>query len=367
MRKIFILFLFIGFIYSGISSANAQKKKFKVVLDAGHGGKDPGNVGVKGMGYREKIVALKITLQVGKLLEKYKNIEVLYTRKTDVFMGLKERGKFAHNAGGDIFVSIHCDGFDNQSANGAGTFVLAPRGNGANLRVAQKENSFISYEENYKEKYKPFDTGSPASNIAATMMQEEHLEESLLLASFIQERMVKYANRKDRLVKQDNFQVLRETFMPSVLVEAGFLTNKKEGAYLNSKKGQTQISKAIFDGIMAYKKQYDANYIVEPPKPVVKKKPVTKKKPRIVKGVDFKVQIASTSRRVSTEAKNFKGLKGVHRIKIGSHHKYYFGKTSDYNKAVELKEKAKKKGFGSSFIVAFKNGKKVSVRSVLKP
>lgn len=366
MRKIFILFLFLGLLFSGTSSVKAQKKKFKVVLDAGHGGDDPGNLGSKKSGYREKDIVLKIAKKVGALLEKDRTIKVLYTRKEDVSLGLKERGEFAQKNKADIFVSIHCDAFTSAKAFGSGTYVLAPRGNGGNLRVAKKENSFISYEENYKEKYKPFDD-SPASNIAVKMIQEEYLDESLLLASLIQKRIVKETNRQDRLVRQGNFQVLRETFMPSVLIETGFLTNKKEGAYLNSTKGQTEIAKAIYAGILTYKKHYDANYIEEPKKPVTKKKPTTNNKPRIVKGVDFKVQIASTSRKVSTEPKNFKGLKGVQRVKIGAHHKYYYGKTSDYNKAVRLKEQAKKKGFVSSFIVAFKNGKKVSVRSVLKP
>lgn len=352
------------FVTLSTQTLSAQKKKFKVVLDPGHGGKEPGNIGVEGSGYREKHVTLKVALKVGKLLEKNKTIEVLYTRKDDSFIGLKERGEFAHDNKADIFVSIHCDAFSSARAFGAGTFVLAPRGNGGNLRVAEKENSFITYEDNYKEKYKGFDPNSPESTIGITMMQEEFLDESLLLASLIQNQMVKVAKRSDRLVKQDNFQVLRETFMPSVLVEMGFLTNKKEGAYLYSEKGQTELAKAIYAGILTYKKHYDANYIVEE-KPKPKEKPKSVEKPKVFKGVEFKIQIASSSRKVKTTPQNFKGLKGVERVRIGAHNKYYYGKTSDFTKAKKLKEQAKAKGYGSSFIVAFKNGKKVSVKSIL--
>lgn len=363
MKKIVSALFIAGLLCVSPTLVNAQKK-FKVVLDPGHGGDDPGNLGVKGSGYIEKDIVLKIAKKVGKLLEKDKTIQVLYTRKTDVSLGLKERGEFAHDNKADIFVSIHCDAFSSAKAFGAGTFVLAPRGNGGNLRVAQKENAVIAYEENYQEKYKGFDSESLESIIGNKLIQEEHLDESLLLASLIQEKIVKETKRKDRLVRQDNFQVLRETFMPSVLIEAGFLTNKKEGAYLYSEKGQTELAKAIYAGIIEYKKGYDANLVVEPPKPKEKPKPIVEK-PRTFKGVTFKVQIASSAKKVNTASKNFKGLKGIERIRIGAHHKYYYGKTSDYKKVKKLKEEAKKKGYGSAFIVAFKNGKKVSVRSVL--
>jgi len=334
-------------------------------LDAGHGGSDPGNLGAPKTKYLEKDIVLGIVLKVGKLLEKDKSIKVIYTRKDDTFIGLKERGEIAHKSGANIFVSIHCDAFTSPNAYGAGTFVLGQRGNEGNFRIAQKENSAIFLEDNYEEKYQGFDPNSPESTIGITMMQEEYLDESLLIASLIQERIAKDLKRKDRLVKQDNFQVLRETFMPSVLIETGFLTNPKEGAYLKSEKGQKEIARAIYDGIVAYKKQFDANMVVDvKPEPV--KPSVTSEKSRIFKGVDFKVQIASSTKKVGTNSYNFKGLKGIERMRIGAHHKYYYGKTSDYTEVKKAQKEAKEKGYIGAFVVAFKSGKKISVREVLK-
>jgi len=357
--KLVSLLLLSSFLIPQMSFA---QKKFKVVLDAGHGGSDPGNLGNN---HQEKDIALKITKQVGAFLTKEPGIEVVYTREDDTFIELHERGRIAHQAKANIFVSIHCDAFTSSSAYGAGTFVLGLRGNAGNFRIAQKENSSIFLEDNYKEKYGGFDPNSPESVIGLTMMQEEYLDQSLILASLIQQRFVDDLKRKNREVKQDNFLVLRETFMPSVLVETGFLTNKSEGAYLNSKNGQKEMAKAIFDGILAYKKYIDANTVTEKAPPVVVEKKPTKPATRVIKGVDFKVQISSSSKKVKTDSYNFKGLKGIERVRVGKHFKYYFGKTSDYNKVKSLQSEAKAKGYTSSFIVAFKNGKKISVKDAL--
>jgi len=339
------------------------QEKFKVVLDAGHGGTDPGNLGHKNSKYQEKDIVLKIALAVGDLLEADKNIEVIYTRNDDTYIELHERGTIAQNSKADLFVSIHCDAFGSSSVHGAGTFVLGLHENDRNFEIAKKENSVILMEDNYKEKYDGFDPNSPEAVIGLTLMQEEYLDQSLVLASLIQNNFVTELKRKDRAVKQAGFLVLRNTFMPSVLVEAGFLTNTTEGAYLNSKKGQQEIAKSIFKAIKAYKKQLDDNTVVE-----VKKEPKpkpTKPKTRIVKGVDFRVQIASGTKKLKTAPYNFKGLKGVDRIKIGSHHKYFYGKTSDYVKVKEMQKLAREKGFTSAFVVAFKNEKKISVKKAL--
>ena len=334
---------------------------FKVVLDAGHGGTDPGNLG---NGYYEKDIVLKIALAVGKLLEKDGDIEVIYTRKDDTFIELHERGTIAQNSKADLFVSIHCDAFQSQSAYGAGTFVLGLHENDRNFEIAKKENQVILLEDNYKEKYGGFDPNSPEAVIGLTLMQEEYLDQSLTLAALIQKNVVEDLNRKDRLVKQAGFLVLRNTFMPSVLIEAGFLTNKSEGAYLSSKKGQDEMAKAIYKAIRAYKKQFDDNTVVDV-KPKPDKDTKATKKTQIVEGIDFKVQIASSSRKLSTEPYNFKGLKGVERMKIGAHHKYFYGNTSDYLKAKDLQKEARSKGFNTAFVVAFKDGEKVPVKEAL--
>jgi len=366
MIRKFVLLAILGSVLLFVNQSISAQQKFKVVLDPGHGGSDPGNLGAPKSKYLEKDIVLKIALEVGKLLEKHKDIEVIYTRKDDTFIDLNVRGDIAQKSKANLFISIHCDAFSSSYAYGGGTFVLGLHENDRNFEIAKKENQVILLEDNYKEKYSGFDPNSPESVIAITMMQEEYLDQSLTIASLIQNNFVKDLKRKDRLVKQAGFLVLRNTFMPSVLVETGFLTNKNEGAYLSSAKGQKEMAKAIFDGIINYKKEYDANFVVDvaPKKPEVKKPVKVAKK--VFKGVDFKVQIASSSKKVKTAPQNFKGLKGVERVKIGAHNKYYYGKTSDYEAIKRLQKEAKDNGYGGAFIVAFKGEKKVSVSSVLK-
>ncbi len=358
-KKLVFLFIALFFIFQ---SNTITAQKFKVVIDAGHGGTDPGNLG---NGYFEKDIVLKIALEVGKLLKATKDIEIIYTRDDDTFIELFERGEVAQKSKADLFVSIHCDAFGKSSVHGAGTFVLGLHENDRNFEIAKKENQVILLEDNYKTNYGGFDPNSPESVIGLTLMQEEFLDQSLVLARLIQDNFVADLSRNDRKVKQAGFLVLRNTFMPSVLVETGFLTNKNEGAYLNSKKGQQEMAKSIYKAVKSYKKQLDENIVIDE-KPESASKPESiKPKTRIIKGVDFKVQISSSSKRVKTAAYNFKGLKGIERVRVGAHHKYYYGKTSDYNKILKLKKQAKAKGYTSAFIVAFKYGKKVSVREVL--
>ncbi|MEM6864814.1 MAG: N-acetylmuramoyl-L-alanine amidase, partial [Bacteroidota bacterium] len=223
--------------------------KFIVVLDAGHGGHDPGNLG---NGYLEKNIALRIVLEAGKELEKNPDIQVIYTRKDDTFVDLYVRGKIANEANADLFVSVHCDSHTSD-AYGAGTFVLGLHANRQNFEVAKKENSVIYLEDDYEQRYAQYDINSPESVIGLTIMQEEFLQQSILLGTKLQDNFTKKLNRKDRKVKQAGFIVLHQTFMPSVLIETGFLTNKKEGSYLNSSKGQTEMGRAIAKSIIAYK------------------------------------------------------------------------------------------------------------------
>ena len=353
---IFVLSLFF---MMGFHFNSSAQEKFKVVLDAGHGGKDPGKKHNK---YYEKNIALNIVLLVGKKLEKNKSVKVIYTRKNDVFVELKERGRIANQANANLFVSVHCNAHNTQ-ASGAETYVLGLHANKQNFEVAKQENSVIFLEENYQEKYEGFDPNSPESVIGLTLMQEEFLDESLLLASNIQLNFSSDLKLTDRGVKQAGFVVLHQTYMPSVLVETGFITNKKEGAYLYSKTGQEKVAQAIFEAIIKYKKHLDENIVVELPK--VKNKPI-QNKVIVVQGVDFKVQIASSAKKLPLKSYNFKGLKGVKRERIGKVYKYYYGKTSNYDQISNDKKTAKKTGFPSAFIVAFRDGKKVSVNEILK-
>ncbi|MFK5958234.1 MAG: N-acetylmuramoyl-L-alanine amidase [Lutibacter sp.] len=361
--KLSIILVFLIVFFSNNDKAFAQKKDFLVVLDAGHGGKDPGKIGYKNS--KEKEIALKIVLQVGKLLEKQPNIKVIYTRKTDVFVDLWERGRIANKADANLFVSIHCNAHNSQ-ASGSETWVLGTHANRQNFEVAKAENSVILLEDNYKKNYKGFDPNSPESIIGLTLMQEEYLDQSIQLASIIQHGFTNRLKRKNRGVKQAGFVVLYQTYMPSILIETGFLTNKKEGPYLNSKAGQQKFSESIYKDIVKYMKQLALNTVIN--EDVVEEPKITPSEIIVTttNDIQFKVQIAAGRRKLATKSYNFKGLKNIERVKAGKIYRYYFGKTSNYKKIKELKKQANSKGYNSAFIVAFKNGKKISIDDVLK-
>ena len=245
----FLLSILFLFSFGGNNSGLKAQDPFVVVLDAGHGGHDPGNLG---NGYLEKNIALNIVLRVGAILEQNPDIKVVYTRNDDTFVDLFVRGEIANKANADLFVSVHCDSHSSD-AHGAGTFVLGLHANEQNFEIAKKENSVIYLEDNYASRYADYDINSPESVIGLTIMQEEFLDQSVALAKAIQDNFANKLKRKNRKVKQAGFIVLHQTFMPSVLVETGFLTNQTEGAYLNSRKGQTEIGTAIAEAILSYK------------------------------------------------------------------------------------------------------------------
>ena len=214
------------FIVAAISSNSYSQSKFKVVLDAGHGGKDYGAIYT---GHIEKNIALAVVQKVGKILEKDKSIEVIYTRKTDVFIELIERTNIANKADANIFVSIHCNANKNTSASGSETYVMGVTKNASNLEAAKLENQVVTLEADYKEKYEGYDPKSPQTMIGMTLMQEEYLENSINLASKIQDNFTDQLKRKNRGVKQAQFLVLHKAYMPRVLVEMGFISNPEEG------------------------------------------------------------------------------------------------------------------------------------------
>lgn len=353
------------------SEKEPPTKPFVVVLDAGHGGKDPGTMG---NGYKEKDIALSIILKIGKELEKNPSINVIYTRDTDVFVTLKGRAEAANQAKADLFVSVHCNSSASQ-ARGTETFVLGLHRNADNLKIAMKENSVIYLEEDYKVNYDGFDPNSPASYIGMTLMQEEYLDQSILLADDVQKEFTNNLKRVDRGVKQAGFLVLRETYMPSVLIETGFLTNNSEGKFLNSSAGQQKMANAIVEGIKAYKNSINM-YSTEvtrgkaevptPETPGALGNTEIPQKEAIYKKVVFKVQIGAGSTALATKSYNFKGLEGIERNKEGKLYKYYYGSTSDYLKAQRLQMQAKEKGYKNCYLVAFKDGKKISVNEALK-
>ncbi|MBD0835359.1 N-acetylmuramoyl-L-alanine amidase family protein [Aestuariibaculum suncheonense] len=342
-----------------------DRGKFVVVLDAGHGGHDPGNMG---NGFKEKDIALKIVLEVGKMIEKNPDIKVVYTRKSDVFVDLFVRGQIANKADADLFVSVHCNAH-HSAAHGTETFVLGTHRNQTNFEVAKKENSVIFLESDYEQKYGGFDPNSPESVMSILLSQEEYLDQSIQLASLIQKKFTNRLKRKDRGVKQAGFIVLHQTVMPSVLIETGFLTYKEEGGYLNSSKGQREMSTAVADAILEYKHIIDGNvgeYAFLEDTVHEEETQTQVAAADIHNDITFKIQIAASSKALDPKPYNFKGLDDISRIKEGSLYKYFYSSTSDYNQIKQKEEVAKQKGYKSSFIVAFKDGKKISLAEALK-
>lgn len=356
---LFLTVLILSLTNLGFTRVYAQKNKpFIVVLDAGHGGKDPGKVGYKGA--KEKDVALNIVLSTGNALSKIPGIKVMYTRKTDVFVDLWKRGDIANDADADLFVSVHCNAHTSQ-AIGAETWVLGLHANERNFRVAKAENEVILQEENHQERYQGFDPKSPTSVIGLSLEQEEYLDQSLLLASLIQQEFEKTLKRVNRGVKQAGFVVLYQTYMPSVLIETGFLTNRIEGKYLYSKAGQAQMSKSIAKSILDYYKRQQMNVAESgytPTPDVIAYKDVDEVSvssgSTYNNGVAYyKVQIASGRSRISTSSYNFKGFKNVERVQVEKFYKYYLGKYTSRYEANQALAKAKAKGYTSAFIVPF--------------
>ena len=358
--KIKYLLLSFIFLLTSYSFSQAPAEKFVVVLDAGHGGHDPGNLG---NGFKEKNIALNIVLKIGKELEKIENIDVIYTRKTDVFVDLHKRGAIANKADADLFISVHCNAHHTQ-AYGTETWVLGTKRSDTNFDVAKRENEVIFLEDDFEKNYEGYDPNSPESLIGLTLMQEDYLDQSILIASYIQDNFTNKLKRRNRGVKQEGFIVLHQTYMPSVLIETGFLTYKKEGVYLSSSKGQNEMAASIKSAILKYKSSlniYNDDYLVlDGPKSEISTDE------EIYSDVIFKVQIAASSRELETKSYNFKGLDQLSMEKSGRLYRYFYGETVDYSKAKSLKIEAIKKGYSTCFIVAYKSGERVSLNEVLK-
>ncbi|MGY5355851.1 N-acetylmuramoyl-L-alanine amidase [Wenyingzhuangia sp. IMCC45467] len=348
--------LFIVLFSSMITGAYAQKHdSFVVVLDAGHGGKDVGCGGNHGTHY-EKNVALSIVLKTGRILEAIPGFKVVYTRKTDVFVDLWKRGDIANDADADLFVSVHCNSNGSSQPHGSETFVLSLKGNDRNFNVAKAENEVILQEENHQEHYQGFDPSSPTSVIGLSLEQEENLDQSLLIASLIQTEFEKSLKRVNRGVKQAAFVVLYQTYMPSVLIETGFLSNRVEGQYLSRTSGQQEMANSIANSVHKYFKQqqlnvaandyYDGDVISSASESNIVASSEDK-------NTYYKVQLASSKNRISTSSYNFKGLKDVERVEVGGFYKYYLGKYNNKEAASSGLKLAKSKGYKTAFIVGF--------------
>ena len=359
-------------VFSNTSVSQTNSNPFIVVLDAGHGGKDPGRP--TDFGYKEKDIALDIVLKIGNNLEKIEDIKVIYTRDKDVFIELRQRAKIANKADADLFVSVHCNAHNSQ-AYGTETYVLGLHRNDSNFRVAKLENEVIFFEDNFETNYEGFDPESPESLIGLTLMQEDYLDQSILLARYVQDNFTYKLKRKNRGVKQAGFWVLHNTYMPSILIETGFITNKSEGDYLNSQKGKISISKSISDAILNYKSKLNSdplletkalpNKLVEETEQKNKNISVAEIQPNSSKLI-FKVQISAGPNRLSTKSYNFNGLSQISRQKLDSIYRYFYGNTSKYSIALELLKKAISKGYKTAYIVAYSDGEMITINEALK-
>ncbi|WP_291780813.1 N-acetylmuramoyl-L-alanine amidase [Cecembia sp.] len=253
-----ISLLTIFFFLSGFSTTGSKAPEFKlrrIVIDAGHGGKDPGALGTYS---KEKDIALAVALQVGKYVQEYlPDVEVIYTRKSDVFLELKERSNIANRNRADLFISIHCNAVSNKGVYGTETFVMGTKNFEANFEIVKRENAVITLEDNYEENYEGFDPSSPESYMMFNLTHKAFLSNSISLASKIEDDFKTRVNRSSRGVKQAPFYVLWTTSMPSVLIELGFLTNINEERFLNSKDGQVYLASAIYRSIKAYKEELE--------------------------------------------------------------------------------------------------------------
>ncbi|SDH82487.1 N-acetylmuramoyl-L-alanine amidase [Flavobacterium omnivorum] len=348
--------------------------KFVVIIDAGHGGKDPGN---SYHGFVEKEIALKTALKLEKYLKRESDIEVVHTRKSDVFIELKDRPKKANSIDANLFVSIHCNSVKNPVPYGTETFVMGLSRSKGNLEIAKQENSVILLEKDYKRSYKGFDPKNPETLIGLKILQEDYLDRSIRLASKIESNFRNKLHRKSRGIKQTPLWVLDASYMPSVLIELGFLSNSKEGLYLNSDVGQNNMAEAIASAIISYKKEYfgsqaDVNYDKTPsskPRESPKSKRIADNKVSKARNsnVVFKVQFAAGNKNIKLNPSNFKGLKNVSvRTRNGSFYKYAYGDTSDYAVAKKDLKEVKSKGYTTAYIIAFRDGKSISVEEAIK-
>jgi len=344
-------------LFSNVYAQKEEQYTLKtVVIDAGHGGKDPGT---NGKVAKEKDIALAIAIKLGTYIEEnIPDVKVIYTRTTDVFIPLSERADIANKNNADLFISIHLNGNKDSRAYGTETFAMGLHKTKGNLEVAKLENSAILFEEDYSTQYEGFDPQSAESYIMFSFLQNTYLEQSLNYAAFVEHEFKNKALRKSRGVKQAGFLVLWKTTMPSVLIEAGFLSNPREERYLRSTEGQEFIASAIYRAFKDYKAAIEekSHFITKIETPEIQED--TSK-------IFFKVQIASSKNSVERNPESFKGLENVEEIKINDIYKYTVGSFTNYTNIVNYK-KSIEKFYPDAFIIAIeKDGKLIPLNEAI--
>jgi N-acetylmuramoyl-L-alanine amidase len=370
MKKLYTILVFLGFWIPTFA--------FTVVLDAGHGGHDAGAVGSFS---KEKNINLRYTLLVGDMIKKnLPDAKVIYTRDKDVFVDLNERARIANRNKADLFVSIHTNSSKNTSANGMETFTLGVSRSKENMEVAMLENSVIKLEEDYETKYEGFDPNSVDSYIMFEFMKDQYTDRSITCADFIQTKMIQTSKRNDRGVRQAGFLVLRATAMPSVLVELGFISNKDEEKYLNNNDNQVKLATAIFNGIKEYKHELDKKSgnsnseelkteVTEPvevtqPKKELEAKEENKGEISPNSEYEFFIQYLVSKNNYKADNAVFNGFAPTKIINENNLYKYLIG-PYDVNTVFNKRNEITKK-FPDAFIVAFKEGKKVSTPEAIQ-
>jgi N-acetylmuramoyl-L-alanine amidase len=322
----------------------------KVVIDAGHGGHDSGCESNHGM---EKKNTLAIALNLGKKIkEAFPQIEVIYTREKDEFIELYERAAIANRAKADLFISIHCNSTDGAAPQGTETYVLGANKMETNLAVSKRENASILLENDYEKQYNGFDPNSNEAYIIFSLHQNTYLDKSILLGKFIEESFKVNAGRRSLGVKQAGFIVLHQSAMPSVLVETGFLNNAKDGPYISSESGQESVSECIMLAFRKYKKNVETKEDL--PEEITF---------NTEGGVVFKVQLATASQDMSSDSR-WKSIENLEVVKDKRLYKYYHVVQGNYNDALTALRKMRSSGFNDAFLVAYKDGKKVSLDEV---
>lgn len=366
MRHILTLLLMLSAVTSLYS------KDFTVVIDAGHGGKDPGAISANKKIY-EKNITLNVALMVGEAIQaNHPEVKVLYTRKTDKFVGLNDRAHMANKANADLFISIHTNAATNRTARGAETFTLGieEARTERNLEIAKRENGVIFLEDNHERTYANFNPNSPESYIIFEYMQSEFVKESIHIAQYVQESLTADAGRIDRGVRQAGFLVLNATSMPSILVELGYISNTEEAKYLASATGQKNMSRCIsraFDRYYADLKKMNAGNVRAASTPKANSSPKAEETQGHAGNEEdpvFKIQFLTSSKKLPQGDKALKGLTPVEYYQDKGIYKYTYGHTTDYNEIVRMKRKVNEK-FKDAFIVAFINEQRIETQQAI--
>ena len=369
--KAIMFFLFIAFpAYSSQITGNKTGRGWVIVIDAGHGGKDSGALGAMS---RESDINLAIALKTGEYIEKnIKNATVIYTRKNDSTVELRDRPKIANKANADLFISIHTNSTDSKKVMGAETWIMGVAKDQANLEVAMTENAVMQLEEDYSTKYEGFDPKSSESYISISLTQKVFQDQSADLAGKIQTQFRERVNRNDRDVKQAGFWVLYNTKMPSVLVETGFITNPVEERYLNSKEGQDYLASAIFRACKDYLNEIDSKSTSSWKKNQEKSQDqeqdqksdtVAKENSEAVQ-IFFMVQVSASATRTEVKPENFKGLKDITEITTQESYKYAAGSFAEYQDAVNYRNLIKS-SYPDAFVIAVKDNKILLLQQAL--